>query len=91
MVHTTHIKARPQQRGVLMTSDKAIVTERIRLRDKNHLQIDTVVEDPVTLLEPWRTSRVYERSNAGFFDRVCDNNRDGNDEEPNLTPPSAPR
>jgi hypothetical protein len=90
VVHTTHIKARPQQRGFLMTSDKAIVTERIRLRDKDHLQIDTLVEDPVTLLEPWRTSRIYERSHAGFFDRVCDNNRDGNDEEPNLTPP-APR
>jgi hypothetical protein len=91
VVHTTNIKARPQQRGVLMTSDKAIVTERIRLRDKDHLQIDTVVEDPVTLLEPWRTSRIYERSHTGFFDRVCDNNRDGNDEEPNLTPPAAAR
>jgi hypothetical protein len=91
VVHTTHIKARPEQRGFLMTSEKAIVTERIRLRDKDHLQIDTVVEDPVTLLEPWRTNRVYERSHAGFFDRVCDNNRDGNDEEPNLTPPGAPR
>jgi hypothetical protein len=91
VVHTTHIKARPQEPGLLRTSDKAIVTERIRLRDKDHLQIDTLVEDPVTLLEPWRTSRVYERSHAGFFDRVCDNNRDGNDEEPNLRPPGAPR
>ena len=70
-----------------MTSEKAIVTERIRLRDKDHLQIDTVVEDPVTLLEPWRTSRIYERTAPVFYDRVCDNNRDGNDEEPNLTPP----
>jgi hypothetical protein len=90
VVRTTHFKSRPE-RGLLMTSDKAIVTERIRLRDKDHLQIDTVVEDPVALLEPWRTSRTYARSNAGFFDRVCDNNRDGNDEEPNLTPPGAPR
>ena len=90
VVRTTHFKARPE-RGLLMTSDKAIVTERIRMRDKDHLQIDTVVEDPVALLEPWRTSRTYARSNAGFFDRVCDNNRDGNDEEPDLTPPGPPR
>ena len=55
VVRTTHFKARPE-RGLLMTSDKAIVTERIRMRDKDHLQIDTVVEDPVALLEPWRTA-----------------------------------
>ena len=45
----------------------------------------------MTLLEPWRATRVYERSNTGFFERVCDNNRDGNDEEPNLTPPGTSR
>jgi hypothetical protein len=67
VVRTTQIRAPREQRGFLMTSDKAVVTERIRLRDKDHLQIDTVVDDPVTLLEPWRSTRVYERSNAGFF------------------------
>lgn len=91
VVNTTNIKARPEQRGFLMTSDRVIVSERIRLRDRDHLQIDTIVEDPVTLLEPWRISRIYERSTAGFFDRVYDNNRDGNDEEPDLTPPDARR
>jgi hypothetical protein len=87
VVRTVNIKARPQQRGALMTSDRAAVTERIRLRDKDHLQIDTIVEDPITLLEPWRSTRVYERTDTAFYDRVCDNNRDGNDEEPDLTPP----
>ena len=48
-----------------------------------------MVEDyQVALLEPWRIARVYERTAPVFFDRVCDNNRDGNDEEPNLTPPA---
>ena len=32
---------------------------------------------------------VYERSNAGHFERYCDSNRDGNDGEPDLTPPPA--
>jgi hypothetical protein len=87
VVRTSNIKPRPGQPAALITSEKAVVTERIRLRDKDHLQIDTVVEDPVTLLEPWRISRIYERTAPVFYDRVCDNNRDGNDEEPNLTPP----
>jgi hypothetical protein len=87
VVQTTNIKPRPEQRGFLLTSERAVITERIRLRDKDHLQIDTVVEDPVTLLEPWRSSRTLERTAPVFYDRVCDNNRDGNDEEPNLTPP----
>jgi hypothetical protein len=88
VLRTTNIKPRPEQRGALMTSEKAVITERIRLRDKDHLQIDEVVEDPVTLLEPWRITRIYERTAPVFYDRVCDNNRDGNDEEPNLTPPN---
>ena len=64
------------------------VTERIRLRDRTHLQIDTVVEDPVALTAPWRYSRVYERIAPRFFENHCqDNNRDVNGDEPNLTPP----
>ncbi len=68
-------------------SGRTRVTERIRRVDATHLRIDTVVEDPLMLQTPWRYSRVYERSDAGHFERYCDNNRDGNDDEPDLTPP----
>jgi hypothetical protein len=69
-------------------SGRVQVTERIRLRDRTHLQIDTVVEDPVMLTAPWRYSRVYNRTTPQFFDNHCqENNRDVNGDEPNLTPP----
>jgi len=61
--------------------------ERIHLTDRTHLQIDTVVEDPIILTAPWRYSRIYERSDDGWFERYCENNRYGNDGEPDLTPP----
>jgi len=70
-------------------SGRTRITERIRRVDATHLRIDTVVEDPVMLRTPWRSSRVYERSDAGHFERYCDNNRDGDDGEPDLTPPPA--
>jgi len=35
----------------------------------------------------WGHTRIYERSDSGWFERYCDNNRDGNDAEPDLTPP----
>jgi hypothetical protein len=70
-------------------SGRTHITERIRRIDPTRLQIDTIVEDPVMLRTPWRYTRVYERSNAGHFERYCDNNRDGNDGEPDLTPPPA--
>ena len=88
VVHTTAIS--PQARLFLFvpSSGKTQVTERLHRTDKNHLQIDTVVEDPIALRMPWRYSRIYERSDTGFFERECEaNNRDGNDQEPDLTPP----
>jgi hypothetical protein len=63
------------------------IAERLRKLDASHLQIDTVVDDPEMLLEPLRVSRVYERSEFGWFDRTCTNDRDGGDQEPDLTPP----
>ena len=70
-------------------SGKTRITERIRRVDPTHIRIDTVVQDPEVLQTPWRYSRMYERSDAGHFERYCDNNRDGNDTEPDLTPPPA--
>ena len=61
--------------------------ERIRRIDPTHLQIDTVVDDPIMLLEPWRWHVTDERSTFGWFERECDSDRDGRDQEPDLTPP----
>lgn len=63
------------------------VVERLRKIDATHLQIDTVLDDGTMLREPWRRRRVYERSAFGWFDRTCTNDRDGIDQEPDLTPP----
>jgi hypothetical protein len=88
VVHTTAITAKAELIAPLKSSGKTQVIERIHLKDKNHLQIDTTVEDPIALKARWRYSRLYERSDSGFFERVClDNNRDVNGGEPNLTPP----
>jgi hypothetical protein len=72
----------------VFTSAKTHIIERIRRTDRTHLQIDTIVEDPLVLLESWRYRRIYERSDAGSFERYCESNRDGNDSEPDLTPPT---
>ena len=88
VVDTTAITHKAELRAGVKTSGRAHVTERIRLRDKDHLQIDTVVEDPIALKAPWRYSRIHERSNPGFFERVClDNNRDVHGGDVNLIPP----
>lgn len=69
------------------SSGQMHIVERIGLTDRTHLRIDTVVEDPIVLRAPWRYSRIYERSDGSWFERYCDSNRDGNDSEPDLTPP----
>ena len=86
VVDTTAISPKAELQAGVKTSGRAHVAERIHLKDKDHLQIDTVVDDAVALEAPWRYSRVYERSDSGFFERVClDNNRDVNGGEPDLT------
>ena len=89
-VDTTGISAKAQLLAAIHTSGRAHVVERIHLRDTGHLQIDTVVEDPVVLRSPWRYTRVYERINSEFAEYVClDNDRDRHGGEPDLTPPTT--
>ncbi len=86
VVDTTAISPKAELQAGVKTSGRAHVTERIHLKDKDHLQIDTVVDDPVALKAPWRYRRLYDRSDSGFFERVClDNNRDVNGGAPDLT------
>jgi hypothetical protein len=89
VVTTTAISASTELMASIRTSGQATVTERIFLRDRDHLQIDSVVVDPVALREPWRRTHVYDRREPHFFERVClDNNRDRDGGEPDLTPPA---
>ncbi len=87
VVSTVAISPRAELMAGVPTSGRAHVTERIHLKDATHLQIDSVVEDPVALTMPWRRTRVYERSGPRFYERVCDNNRDREIGDPDLTPP----
>jgi hypothetical protein len=88
IVDTTGISARAELLAGVPTSGKAHVVERIRRLDDRHLQIDTVIEDPEALMTPWRRTRIYERSDTTFFERICqDNNRDVDGGEPNLIAP----
>lgn len=86
VVDTRSIRAGTQLSNGVATSGRARTVERIRLVDPQHLRIDTVVEDPVMLSAPWRYSRTYGRTGE-WFERSCENDRDGQDREPDLTPP----
>jgi hypothetical protein len=83
---TRAIRAGTQLSNGVVTSGSARLVERIQLVDAQHLRIDTTVEDPVMLTAPWRYSRTYARTEE-WFERTCDNDRDGQDREPDLTPP----
>jgi len=88
VVDTTSISARSQLIATAHTSGRAHIVERIFLKDAAHLQIDTVVEDPIALEQPWKYTRLYERIDSAFRESIClENNRDPSGGEPNLTPP----
>lgn len=72
------------------TSGKAHVIERISLQDRDHLRIETTVQDPEALVEPWQYTLMYQRTDAPFLESYnCDNDRDSQG-EPDLRPPPAP-
>jgi hypothetical protein len=88
VVHTVGISARAELIAGVPTSGRATVTERIRRVAADRLQIDTTVDDPGALMEPWKITRVYMRTAPVFFERICqDNNREGSGDMPDLTPP----
>jgi hypothetical protein len=86
VVDTRSIRSGTQLLRGIPTSGAARVVERIRLVDTQRLQIETTVEDPVMLAAPWRYTRTYSRTSE-WFERSCDNDRDGQNREPDLTPP----
>ena len=83
VVHTTAISPKAELIAGVPTSGHATVTERIHLVDRDHLEIETIVEDPVALLAPWRSTRVYDRTAPVFFERICqENNRESASDRP---------
>lgn len=89
VIDTIGIKAKAEFLNRLKTSSKTHVTERISLKDKDHLLVDIEIDDPVALTKPWRYSVIYQRSNTGFVESYyCDNDRDSKG-EPDLQPPAA--
>jgi hypothetical protein len=88
VVETRSISPRANLIASVRTSGAARITERMFLRDPAHLQIDTVVEDPTVLREPWKYTRVYQRFDSTYRESVCmENNREPGGGEPDLTPP----
>jgi hypothetical protein len=88
VVNTVGISARAELIAGVPTSGRATITERIRLVAADRLQVDTTVDDPVALREPWTITRVYTRTPPVFFERICqDNNREAASDIPDLTPP----
>jgi hypothetical protein len=88
IVDTSNIRADAQLLPGVRSSGKAHVVERIHRKDATHLQIDTVVDDPLALRSTWRYTRIYERVQTPFSEYVClDHDRDAQGGEPDLTPP----
>ena len=60
------------------------------LKDRDHLRIETTVEDPDALTAPWRYTLTYQRSDIPFVESYnCDTDRDSQG-EPDLRPPPRP-
>jgi hypothetical protein len=87
VVDTNAIEAGVPLLTGIPSSGKMHIVERIRRVGPARIEIETMIEDPVILREPWRYRATYERSMFGWFDRRCSNDRDGRDQEPDLTPP----
>jgi len=87
VVDTTSIKEGVSLAPGIRSSGKMRLVERMRRIEPARLQIDTLIEDPVVLREPWRYSMTYQRSTVGWMEQECDSDRDGRDQEPDLTPP----
>jgi hypothetical protein len=41
------------------------LVQRLRLLDKNHLQIKGTVEDPLALVRPWHYTLTFDRARPG--------------------------
>lgn len=62
--------------------------ERISLKDRNHLQIDAVIDDPRIFTRPYAATRIMQREDdAGMPEPMCAQSSRDHDNEIDLTPP----
>jgi len=87
VIDTTAIRAKSEYFRGVKTSGAAHVVERISRVDRDHMLVDTVVNDSGALSKPWHYSFTYVHSDTAFIESYyCDDNRDANG-EPDLQPP----
>jgi hypothetical protein len=55
-------------------SEEMRLIERIYINDKNQLQVDMRVEDPVALAKPWEFSRYYRKTDWTIEELMCEDN-----------------
>ena len=55
-------------------SEEMRLIERIYLNDKNQLQVDMRVEDPLALAKPWEFSRYYRKTDWTIEELMCEDN-----------------
>jgi hypothetical protein len=73
--------------GFLLATKNTHYVERIYLKDKNHLEIDSVVSDPEIFTKPYSATRIYERLKAAMTEPKCSQTTHDHGETIDLTPP----
>jgi len=73
VVDTTDMFAGSYDQTDARYSDQIHVVERIRLIDRNLLQNEMTITDPVMLTRPWKVTRQYRRATSKWPDRTYSN------------------
>jgi hypothetical protein len=75
------------QNGALRGTRNTHYVERISLRDKDNLQIASVMDDPKIFTKPYAVTRNYARVNEPMAEPQCSQTTHDSGSEINLTPP----
>lgn len=74
--------------GFLLATKKTHYVERIFLKDKDHLQIDSEISDPAIFTKPYKSTRIYERlADTPMNEPECAQSTRDNGSNIDLTPP----
>lgn len=72
--------------GLMVTKNTHYI-ERIFLKDKDHLQIDSVIDDPAIFTKPYTATRIYERLDLPMLEPACSQTNRDDGKAVDLTPP----
>lgn len=77
------------QNGNVTATKNTHYVERIHLKDKDHLQIDSSMDDPAIFTAPFNATRIYERLGPSFpmSEPQCSQTNRDTGESIDLTPP----